>query len=76
MVTMLVIRCDRCEAVAEKRMVPNLPEAGAAHLFRAVGWDVDAKCRHALCPGCCDHARGTRGAAKKHGTEEVDKRRH
>ena len=49
----MTLHCDRCRASERRRMKrADLPPDAIAKFMRNVGWEVDAKCRHATCPKC------------------------
>lgn len=49
----MTLHCDHCRATERRRLrKANLPPDAIARFMRNVGWEVDAKCRHATCPKC------------------------
>lgn len=48
----VAITCSRCQFQETHGSSVGIPAARVAKNFRSKGWDVDRKCRVAICPGC------------------------
>lgn len=57
--TMLSMVCDRCSKGDDRAIKPDMPEDAIARFYRGRGWQVDNRCRSAICPKCQETERVT-----------------